>query len=98
MPYWAEKVGTPRTLAVDAPFGQTLGRPHDVAHQMNVIRQALAVFESASEPGGIAESTEAWPQDPKTAIKEWQPSEPSPIVRVMGPRVREILRERRKKR
>ena len=38
MPYWAEKVGAPRTLAVEYPFGQTLGQPRDTAGQMRVIR------------------------------------------------------------
>ena len=36
MPFWAEKVGVPRTLAVEFPFGHTLGQPHNVAQQMRV--------------------------------------------------------------
>ena len=41
MPYWAEKTGTPRTLGVEFPFGQTLGQVGDAAQQMRVIEAAL---------------------------------------------------------
>jgi len=95
MPYWAERVGVPRTLAVEFPFGQTLGRAHDVPQQMRVIRQALQVLESAETPGTIVHSAEIWPVPQKEAYKAWQPAEPSPIIKEMAPRIRQMLRERR---
>jgi hypothetical protein len=95
MPYWAEKVGVPRTLAVEFPFGQTLGQAHDVAQQFRVIRQALRVLESADKPGTIVHSAETWPVPQKEAYKAWQPVEPSPIIKEMAPRLRQMLRERR---
>ena len=95
MPFWAEKIGVPRTLAVEFPFGHTLGRPQDVDQQMRVICQALEVLETAKSPGTIVHSTETWPIFQKEATKDWQPEEPSPLIEVMAPRIREMLRRKR---
>jgi hypothetical protein len=97
MPFWAERMGTPRTLAVEFPFGHTLGQPHDVAQQMRVIRQALALLETAAVPGTIVHAPDVWPVAPEIALKEWQPDEPSPVVRHMAPQVRTLLRQRRRR-
>ena len=97
MPYWAEKVGTPRSLAVEFPFGHTLGEPHDVPQQMRVIEQALRALETSSAPGTIIHSPETWPIPPKEAYKAWQPKEPSPIIQAMAPRLRQIIREHRQR-
>ena len=86
MPFWAEKVGTPRTLAVEFPFGHTLGQPNDEAQQLRVIRRALGVLETAEAPGTIVHSTENWPVPAKE------------VVRVMAPRVREMMRQMRRRR
>ena len=94
MPYWAEKVGAPRTLAVEYPFGQTLGQPGDAAGQMRVIRQALDVLATAVTPGTIIHSPEVWPIEQKEAYKAWQPAEPSPIIAELAPRFRDMLRKR----
>ncbi len=96
MPFWAQKVGVPRTLAVEFPFGQTLGRAHDAAQQMRVLRQSLNVLAKVNTPGEIVHSDETWPQPLEEAQKIWQPSEPSPIIAELAPRIREILRERRR--
>ena len=97
MPYWAERVGVPRTLAVEFPFGHTLGQPHDAAQQMRVIQAALGVLESEQSPGKIVHSREIWPTSEAEAIKAWQPEKPSPIIDHLAPRFREMLRERRKR-
>ena len=96
MPYWAEKVGAPRTLAVEFPFGHTLGQPHNTAQQMAVIRQALEVLETTNTPGKIVDSPEVWPEPVQEAQKSWQPLEPSPVIKEMGPKIRDLLRKRRK--
>jgi hypothetical protein len=95
MPYWAERIGAPRTLAVEFPFGHTLGQAHHKQQQMRVIRQALQVLEQASEPGVIAHSPEKWPVPAKQAMQDWQPAQPSPVVEMLAPRFRELLRRRR---
>ena len=92
MSFWAEKVGVPRTLAVEFPFGHTLGQPHNVTQQMRVIRQALEVLETAKAPGAIVHSPERWPVPQKEAVKDWQPKEPSPVMEVMAPRFLKMMR------
>jgi len=97
MPYWVEKIGAPRTLAVEFPFAQTLGRPYDAAQQKRVILQALEILETAEAPGTIVHSSEVWPQAQAEALQEWQPAEPSPVIRELAPKIRTLLRERRRK-
>ena len=95
MPYWAEKVGTPRTLAIEFPFGHTLGQAGDKVQQQLVIIDALAVLQDVETPGTIVHSELTWPQSTQEAIKSWQPIEPSPIISELSPHFREMLRQRR---
>ncbi len=97
MPFWAEKTGVPRTLAVEFPFAHTLGQPNHPDQQMRVIGQALDILANATEPGQIVHSPETWPLPTKETIKAWQPTEPSPIIAEMGPHIRQLLRQRRNK-
>ena len=97
MPFWAERVGVPRTLAVEFPSGHLLGQPYDRAQQMRVIRQALEVLETAQAPGAIVHSPEVWPVPQKEALLDWQPQEPSPAIEVLAPRFLEMMRERRRR-
>jgi D-proline reductase (dithiol) PrdB len=97
MPFWAERIGAPRTLAVEFPFGHTLGQPHDAVQQMRVIGQALSVLETAQAPGTIVHSPETWPAPQREAMEDWQPEEPSPLVQMLAPRFREMMRQRRRR-
>lgn len=97
MPFWAEKIGTPRTLAVEHPFGQTLGQPHDIVTQTAVLRSALDLLEVAQEAGKMIPFDSNWPIPTPEAIAAWQPREAAPIVGVMGQTVRERLRKRRRR-
>jgi len=97
MPFWAKRVGVPRTLAVEFPFGHLLGQPHDAAQQMRVIGQALEVLETAQAAGAIVHSPETWPVSQKEALEDWQPQEPSPAMEVLAPRFLEMMRERRRR-
>ena len=97
MPFWAEKIGVPRTLAVQFPFGQALGQPGEVEQQRRVILEALRLLETAEAPGTIVHSEEKWTLPQKEAIKAWQPTEPSPIIAKLAPKIRQILREQRKR-
>lgn len=98
MPFWAERVGVPRALAVEFPFGHTLGPPGDAALQRRILAQALQVLETAETPGTIIHSDAAWPGDPAAAARDWQPLEPSPVIQFMAPKLREILRQSRPQR
>lgn len=87
-------MGAPRTLAVEHPFGQTLGQPGDVAGQRRVVAQALAVLVTAVSPGTIVHSPEVWPVAQKEAYKAWQPAEAAPVIAELAPRFREMLRNK----
>ena len=86
MPFWAERIGVPRTLAVEFPFGHPLGQPHKAAQQTRVVGQALEVLETAQAPGTIVHSPERWPVPVREATSDWQPEEPSPLMKAMAPR------------
>jgi hypothetical protein len=96
MPYWAERVGTPRTLAVEFPFGHTLGLPGDQELQRKILNEALHALVAIQNPGTTIYSEERWPQSTGEALKRWQPREPSPIIAELAPKFREMLRNRRK--
>lgn len=95
MPFFAEKVGMPRTVGVEFPFGHAFGMPHDREMQMTVLRAALDLLVTAQKPGEIRHLDLAWPQPQEVAYRDWQPPEPSPIVAAMLERRRREAQERR---
>ena len=97
MPFWAEKMGTPRTLGVEVPFGHTLGMPNDREIQMTIIREALSLLEKARYPGAMSEVEVEWPQPSDEARKDWQPLEASPIIKMMREQAQGRVEERRQK-
>jgi hypothetical protein len=84
MPYWAEKIGLPRTVAVEFPFGHTLGHAGETREQAMVIGDALRALAEAREPGTVVHLSYTWPDFPPGADwkREWQPEKPSPIIRM----------------
>lgn len=56
----AENVKAPRTLFVKFPFGAPLGPAGDPETQRSVIREALEVLVSTTQPGTIVDSARAW--------------------------------------
>lgn len=98
MPIWAETIGVPRTLAVEFPFGHTLGAPGDKDQQRRVLSLALNTLERAKQPGHIEFSPENWPEPLEQAIRSWQPAEPSPIIAELAPKFKEMLRAQRRSR
>jgi hypothetical protein len=58
----AENVGIPRALHVRFPYGAPLGPAGHPDTQMAVIREALALLATATEPGKIVESGIEWPE------------------------------------
>jgi hypothetical protein len=79
MPVWSERLGAPRTLGVEHPYGQTMGPAGDAARQRQVFRHALALLERATAPDHLEESPFDWP-DGQRARRDWHPPEPSPIA------------------
>lgn len=79
-------VGMPRVAAVEHPFGRPYGDVGDVETQTAVLRAALRVAETATEPGHVEHLPFVWHEDPEQT--KWHPAEPSPII--------EWIRKRRK--
>ena len=58
----AENVGIPRALHVHFPYGAPLGPAGHPETQMAVVREALGLFSTASEPGKVVEASVEWPE------------------------------------
>lgn len=95
MPDTAAKYELPRILGVPFPFGHAFGPPNDVAMQREVSQAAIDLLtdESAVKVRRDLDHL-VWPQDDRTAYKDWQPSEASPIVGYNASR-RERLEEKK---
>ena len=87
MPGLAQRLGIPRVVGVEFPFGHPFGRPGDRETQTAVLRAALRLLEEAREPGARLDMEIAWPEPQDVAYKAWQPREMSPIVRHMREQV-----------
>ena len=96
MPFWAEKIGVPRTYGLEHPFGHILGQPNHVEQQMLVIQNALDFLIHSDVPGEICHGSEVWPIPVKEAILDWQPEIPSPVIEYMSTHIRQMLRNSRK--
>ncbi len=55
----AELVKPPRTLFVNHPMGNNFGRAHDRDHQMDILRTALGLVETA-EAGALVDYPGQW--------------------------------------
>lgn len=77
-------VGMPRVAAIEHPFGRPYGDVGDADTQRAVLRAALGVAESASEPGTVVHLPFRWHEDP--AQTRWHPAEPSPIIELVRKR------------
>lgn len=82
MPDVATELRTSRIVGVEFPFGHPFGMPEDRATQRTVTAAAIDLVATATEPETRRDLDVVWPQDRKTAYKDWQPAEPSPIVRL----------------
>ena len=93
MPELAEKYRSSRVLGVEFPFGHTFGVVGDAAMQGQTLRAGLDLLATATEPETRVDLDTVWPGDPKQAYKDWQPSEPSPIVKHSIEAIRKARRE-----
>jgi hypothetical protein len=80
MPDIAQKFRLSRVVAVEFPFGHAFGMPGDTAMQRAVCETAIALLDTATGPETRVDVPIEWPQDTAFAYRDWQPSEPSPIV------------------
>lgn len=84
MPFWSERVGAPRSLGVEFPFGHIIGPAGDSAMQRRVILHALEVLEKADKPETIEHFQEGWPEPLDVARRRSEPQPPPPIAAQMG--------------
>ncbi|MCP3988944.1 MAG: hypothetical protein GY724_07710 [Actinomycetia bacterium] len=56
-------VRPPRSLFVNYPMGNPFGRAGDVAHQRQILLDALALFTTVTEPGVIVDAGYDWGED-----------------------------------
>lgn len=81
MPELSKKHRTSRMLGVEFPFGHSFGPVGDDAMQRDKLVAALDLLVTATGPEARVDLDTVWPGDPKQAYKDWQPTEPSPIVK-----------------
>ena len=93
MPVLAGKYRTSRVLGVEFPFGHSFGVVDDAQMQTRTLRSALELLVTATAPETRVDVDEQWPGDPKQAYKDWQPSEPSPIVKHTLELIRQARRD-----
>jgi hypothetical protein len=96
MPFWSDRVGAPRSLGVEFPFGHIIGPRGDSAMQMRVILQALDVLEKAEGAGTIEHFQEPWPDPIDVARRCSEPPVPPPIAAQMGRYIGKFLRGMRR--
>jgi glycine/betaine/sarcosine/D-proline reductase family selenoprotein B len=58
-----EHCGVPRFLFSDFPLGNSAGKPHDPESQMQTLRLALRVLESAPGPRTTVQNPQRWNED-----------------------------------
>jgi hypothetical protein len=96
MPFWAEKIGVPRALGVEMPFGHILGKPGDVRLQYAIIDEALDLLIVADQPGTVTHSEIHWPGPEEQAARVSHPPTPPPIMGQMGKHIGNFLRNLRR--
>ncbi len=83
MPDIAERIGIPRAVAVEFPFGHTLGHAGDSAEHRAVLTAALDQLERAESPNTIHHLDIEWPNPEGDWHKRWHPREAAPIIKAL---------------
>lgn len=60
----------PRAAFTDFPLGHTAGPPHEPASQQEIVRKALGLVESVSNPGTIVPVGDGWSSEWKAEARE----------------------------
>jgi hypothetical protein len=77
MPFITKKIGVPRAVAVEFPFGMIWGHPGEREMHRDVMLQMLEAVETTEKPGTIIELPFTWP-DADFKKRDWFPAEPTP--------------------
>src|SRR5262249_10154070 len=76
VPAFTAATGVPRLAAIAYPLSRPMGRPHDADGQRAVLRAALDVLATATEPGTVVELPFVWPESRAEASKGSQINPP----------------------
>jgi len=77
MPFITEKIGVPRAVAVEFPFGMIWGHPGEREMQRDIMLHMLEAVETTEKPGTIIELPYTWP-DEDLKKRDWFSPEPPP--------------------
>ncbi|MHB8780307.1 MAG: hypothetical protein ACYC55_02820 [Candidatus Geothermincolia bacterium] len=77
MPFITEKIGVPRAVAVEFPFGMIWGKPGDAATHRELLGHMLETAAAAREPGTILQLPYTWAEE-DVRKRDWFPAEPPP--------------------
>ena len=83
MPAVAEERRAPRVVGVEFPFGHAFGMTGNRVMQRQVLELTLRVLAGASAFGTRVDLDLEWPVPLREAYRSWQPTEASPIVKVL---------------
>lgn len=78
IPDLTASVSPPRVVAIEHPFGQTVGHPNDRDGQLAVLRQILQAATEMDQPGSFMHLPFEWKESIKAS--DTYPPEPAPIV------------------
>ena len=78
IPDLTASVGVPRLVAIEYPFGRTIGLPDDCDGQRTIVRTALESAATMQEPGTVVHLPYEWQEPPKRARAH--PLVPPPIT------------------
>ncbi len=67
-----QSANPPRAAFLDFPLGHTAGRPNLPGEQVEIMRQALQLFDTITESGTAVQLEFSWPGD-------WKPAARAPI-------------------
>lgn len=89
MPYITEKIGVPRAVAVEFPFGMIWGQPGDREMHRRVIGHMVRAAVEITGPGTIVELPYSWPEE-LFKKRDWFPAEKPPWM-ASQEKIREML-------
>lgn len=83
MPDMAERIGIPRAVGVEFPFGHPYGHPDDDEEHRTILGAALDLLDEADEPGTIRHLDLEWPNPDGDWHKRWHPAEAAPVIKAL---------------
>ncbi len=77
MPWITRKIGVPRSVAIEFPFGMIYGHPGEREMQLAILGRLLDLAGDAGKAGTMVELPYTWPEE-DVRKRDWFPEEPTP--------------------